>query len=88
MGELGAALQDCEAAADSVVAEVEPLERRQLWKPLQWGQSNIDETEWLEAGVLLVQALYLRGARVVQNQLLDLPKKEVDLYLYEEATYY
>ena len=67
-----AALEDGEAAADSVVAEVEPLERRQLREPLQRGQSDVDEAERLEAGVLLVEALDLRRAGVVQNQFLDL----------------
>ena len=72
VGELRAALEDRETAADSVVPEVEPLERRQLREPLQRGQSDVDEAERLEAGVLLVEALDLRGAGVVQNQFLDL----------------
>ena len=67
-----AALEDREAAADSVVAEVEPLERRQLREPLQRGQPDVDEAERLEAGVLLVEAFDLRRAGVVQNQFLDL----------------
>ena len=74
MGKLGAALEDSEAAADSVVSQVEPLERRQLGKALQRGQPHIDQAERLEAGVLRVEALDLRGAGVVQNQLLDLQK--------------
>ena len=74
MCELGAALEDGESAADSVVAQVEPLERRQLGKALQRGQPHVDEAERLEAGVLLVEALDLRGAGVVQNQLLDLQR--------------
>ena len=74
MCELGAALEDGESAADPVVPQVEPLERRQLGKALQRGQPHVDEAERLEAGVLLVEALDLRGAGVVQNQLLDLQK--------------
>ena len=85
MGELRAALEDREAAADSVVAEVEPLERRQLREPLQRGQPDVDEAERLEAGVLLVEALDLRRTGVVQNQFLDL--QTVDRHETYESGY-
>ena len=69
MGHEWTSFENVEIAADSVVAELESLERHQFGETFETGEADVDHAQTLQEDILLCEAFDLGGAAIVQDEV-------------------